>query len=181
MLKFDTALQYVVKVGQEPPWEIAMDRVLEKTLAERAHYYKKALVCESQGYGIGAFGYYRRIVEEIIDDLLAGIPDLLSGEERERYMEALEETKKTIVTQEKIDLVKDLLPAILRPDGMNPLSTLHGTLSQGLHDESDEHCMEMAMEVRETLVFLVNQIELTRVSSARFTDSMRRLLERRNR
>ena len=178
-VKFDPENGYVIKVGQEPPWKIAMDPALDRTLGTRADYYKNALVCESQGYGIGAFGYYRRITEEIIDELLEGIPDLMSGEEGEQYLEALEAAKKTRVIQEKIDLVKDLLPAILRPHGMNPLSTLHSILSEGLHQESDERCMELAAEVRETLVFLVNQIEVTKASSARFTDSMRRLLDRR--
>ena len=78
----------------------------------------------------------------------------MSGAELNQYLEALERTKKTTVTQEKIDLVKDLLPPILRPDGMNPLSTLHSTLSEGLHQESDERCIELAAEVRETLEFV---------------------------
>jgi hypothetical protein len=129
---------------------------------------RRGLVSESQGYGIGVFGYYRRIVKEIIDDLLEGVPDLMSGEEREQYLEALEKTKKTTIAQEKIDLVKDLLSPILRPGGMNPLSVLHDTLSEGLHKESDERCMELAAEVRETLVLLVNQIEVTKESSAQF-------------
>jgi hypothetical protein len=180
-VKFDSDNEYVMKVGQEPPWEIIMDPTLKKTLAARDHYFKKGLVCESQGYGIGAFGYYRRIVEEIIDELLEGIPDLMSGEERDQYLEALEKAKRTTVTQDKIDLVKDLLPPILRPDGMNPLYALHNTLSEGLHNESDERCLELAVEVRETLVFLVNQIEVTKSSSTRFTESMRRLLDRRHR
>lgn len=177
-VRLDLEKGYIMKVGQEPSWEIAMDRALEKTLGTRANYYKRGLVSESQGYGIGAFGYYRRVVEEIIDDLLEGIPYLMAGEEREQYLEALEKTKKTTVAQEKIDLVKDLLPSILRPGGINPLSVLYSTLSEGLHKESDERCIELAAEVRETLVFLVNQIEVTKESSARFTDSMRRLLDR---
>jgi hypothetical protein len=180
-IKFDSENGYVMKVGQEPPWEITMDRALEKKLATRAHYFKKGLICESQGYGIGAFGYYRRIVEEIIDDLLEEIPNLMSGEQREQYLEALQRAENTTVTQDKIDLVKDLLPPILRPDGMNPLSLLHSTLSEGLHGESDERCLELAVEVRETLIFLVSQIEVTRESSSRFTESMRRLLDRRGR
>lgn len=180
-VKFDSKNEYVMKVGQEPPWEITMDRSLERTLGTRAHYFKKGLISESQGYGIGAFGYYRRIVEEIIDELLEGIADLVSGDERTQYLEALEKAKKTTVMQDKIDLVKDLLPPILRPDGMNPLSALHNTLSEGLHKESDERCLELAVEARETLVFLVNQIEVTKESSTRFTESMRRLLNRRSR
>lgn len=179
LLKFSPEGDYVMKVGQEPPWEITPDRTLERILGAHAEYYKKGLVCESQSYGIGAFAYYRRIVEEIIDELLESITDLMAGEERERYLEALEKVKKTTVTQDKIDLVKDLLPPILRPGGMNPLSTLHSVLSEGLHQESDERCIELAMTVREVLVFLVNQVAITQAAAASFTESMRRLLDRK--
>jgi len=57
ILKFDPEGKYVMvmKVGQEPPWDISLDRILEKILGDQAEYYKKGLICESQGYGIGAF------------------------------------------------------------------------------------------------------------------------------
>ena len=137
-------------------------------------------MCESQGYGIGAFGYYRRIVEETIDELLSEIAQLMNGQELQKFQQALEQTKKTIVAQEKIELVKDLLPPILRPDNMNPLSVLHSSLSEGLHAESDEVCMEQAAIVREVLVFLVNQVAASRNASKTFTDGMRKLLEKKS-
>jgi hypothetical protein len=140
----------------------------------------QGLACESHGYGIGANAYYRRIVEEIIDELLESITELIDPHEKSKYLEAIEETKKTIVAQEKIALVKDLPPAILRPEGMNPLSILHSSLSEGLHERTDEECLEAAKHIREILIFLVNQIALHRESSRRFTASMRKLLERKN-
>src|SRR5665647_904692 len=106
-----------MKIGQFPAWEIAGEPNVEKLLGKHAGYYKKGQVCESQGYGIGAFGYYRRIVEEVIDELLDEISELISGDELAKYKEALVKTKATIVTAEKIELVKDLLPTILRPEG----------------------------------------------------------------
>jgi len=180
MIKFDFASNYMMKVGQEPPWDITLDRNLEKMLGERADYYKKGIICESQSYGIAAFAYYRRIVEEIIDELLTEIEGLLTGKEKELYAEALEKTRQTTITQEKIELVKDLLPPILRPNGMNPLSTLHSILSQGLHGETDEQCIELAMNVREILLFLVNQVTTGKVAVRHFTESMRKLLDKKS-
>ena len=171
--------EYVMKVGQEPPWDISVDRALQQLLGKRVSYYKKGLICESQTYGIGAFGYYRRIVEEIIDELLEHVPDVMTGEDRQKYLEGLELVKQTKVTEEKIQLVKDLLPPILRPEGLNPLSILHDVLSEGLHAESDDRCIELAMQVREVLVFLVNQIEQSKVAGKNFTENMRRLLDRK--
>lgn len=170
---------FLLKVGQYPAWDISGDKDVEKFLGKYKSYYKKALICESQGYGIGAFGYYRRIVEEVIDDLLGDITELLSGDELGQYQVALEETQKTIVAADKIELVKDLLPPILRPDGMNPLGILHSNLSEGLHAESDEICLEYAEATRDILVFLVRQVAESKRAARSVTDSMRKLLDKK--
>ncbi|QDH69924.1 hypothetical protein [Marilutibacter alkalisoli] len=179
-IAIDGHLKWLMKVGQHPSWEIQGDPNIEKLLGTHSGFYRKGLVCESQGYGIGAFGYYRRIVEEVIDELLSEISGLLSGDELTRFSSALDRTRATIVTQEKIELVKDLLPGILRPDGMNPLSVLHSSLSEGLHAESDDVCLEQAAIVRQILVYLVNQVAASKATSREFTDSMRRLMEKKS-
>ena len=179
-IKIHEDREWLMKVGQHPPWEIVPEKNIEKMLDQHADFYKKGLICESQGYGIGAFAYYRRIVEEIIGQLLEDIAELFSGEEQKKYLKALEETKKTVVTQEKIELVQDLLPPILRPEGMNPLSTLHSLLSEGLHADSEEVCMEHAMSVRAVIVFLVNQVAASKAASKDFTQRMRTLLEKKS-
>ena len=180
IIRFDE-FRNVMKIGQYPAWDITPDDRLNTLLGDHQDFYKKGLVCESQSYGIGAFAYYRRIVEEIIDTLLDDISTLLDGEEKVQYLAAVEQARKTTVTQEKIELVKDLLPPILRPDEMNPLATLHSTLSEGLHAETDETCMEYAVSIREVLIFLVNQIETSKTASNQFTSSMRKLLDKRAR
>jgi hypothetical protein len=172
-------LKWLMKVGQFPTWEITGDPNIERLLGTHADYYHKGLVCESQGYGIGAFGYYRRIVEEVIDGLLDEISYLLSGPDLVIYQSALEKTKQTFVAQEKIELVKELLPPILRPSGMNPLAALHSSLSQGLHADSEESCLEQAGACREVLVFLLSKVAATREASKTFTDSMKKLLDKK--
>lgn len=167
------------KVGQIPAWSIEMNKDLENILGEHSNYYKKGLVSESQGYGIGAFSYFRRITEEIIDELLESIGELIPEEKKEEYSKALEETKRTRVAQEKIDLIKDLLPSSLRPDGINPLSALHSALSEGLHAESDEECLEYADAVKEALVYLVEQVMRAKRGSKNFTESMRKILAKK--
>lgn len=87
-------LDYCYKFGQYPEWEIKMDKNLEKTLGKHSNAFRKGLVCLSQGYGIGAFAYFRRITEEIIDELLDSISDLIEVEHKEKFSEALAATKK---------------------------------------------------------------------------------------
>jgi hypothetical protein len=168
------------KVGQHPEWEIKMDKRLEKILGSHSKTYKNGLVCESQGYGIGAFSYYRRITEEIIDKLLNSLTDLLEPSQIERYNVALEKTKKTTVTSDKIDLVKDLLPQSLRPSGMNPLSILHSELSKGLHGQSDESCLESAGNIKKILIYLVKRISENQEDSAEFTEGMKAFLDKKS-
>ncbi|MCX6717771.1 MAG: hypothetical protein NTU76_03815 [Candidatus Taylorbacteria bacterium] len=171
---------YLEKVGQIPAWSIKMDKELEDILEDHAEDYKKGLICESQGYGIGSFAYFRRITEEIIDGLLDSISDLLEGDGKEKYKIALAETKKTRVTQEKIELVKDLLPVSLCPDGMNPLGVLHSALSEGLHAETDQDCLEYADSIKEILIYLANKLKRDKKDSKRFTDSMKKLLNKKS-
>ena len=115
-----------------------------------------------------------------IDELLDSIVELIEVENQESYKAALEKTKKTRVTQEKIDLVKDLLPSILRPGGVNPLGVLHSELSEGLHAETDDRCLENASHIRDILTFLINQIIQSKNAAKQFTTSMKSLLEKKS-
>jgi hypothetical protein len=149
----------VEKVGQFPPWSIGIDKDVQEVLCSFAELYKHGIVCESQAYGVGAFAYYRRIVELVIDGLLSDIAELISGEgDHLRYLEALNRVKDDHRADVKIGVVKDLLPSNLRPRGINPLSELHGALSRGLHLESDEVCLEDAAAIRGSLIFLIKEI-----------------------
>lgn len=167
---------YIMKVGQYPSWDIETDENLEKLLGEHAEYYKNGLICESQSYGIGAYAYFRRITEGVIDDLLDSLSDLIEPVEKKKYQVELEKTKGTKATDKKIKLVQDLLPPSLKPDGMNPLKALHGALSEGLHGKSDEECMKQAEIIKKTLLYLVNQILRTKEDKREFTEGMKKLL-----
>jgi hypothetical protein len=171
--------KWMMKVGQWPAWDVSGNADIENFLGEHASHYKRGLISESQGYGIGAFAYYRRIVEEIIDGMLDEIADLLTGDELKEYRAALEVVRKTPNAADKINLVKDMLPAILRPEGMNPLSALHSVLSEGLHAESDNRCLELAMAIREVMTFLTAQVRASKAAQGAFTDHMRKLLDKK--
>ena len=171
---------WIQKTGQYPPWEIAPPKQLARLLETHGTFYKRGLANESQGYGIGAFAYYRRVVEDITDTLLDQIEGLLEGDTKEQYHEALLRTKASPTASEKFELVKNLLPPVLRPGGMDPLGQLYGALSEGLHELTDEQCLEVATEVRVCLEFVVEQVFHHRQSVGRFTTAMQKLLEKRN-
>ena len=172
--------KWLRKVGQAPPWAPPpTDKHLEKLLPEEDHeLLKKGLACESQSYGVGAYAYYRRIIERIIDTLLASIGDLIPLSEKLVYEQALTRAASSTIAKDKIALVKDLLPTTLRPDGLNPLGVLHTALSEGIHEDTDDKCLEYAADIREVLFYLVTQLGTQRESSARFTKSMQKLLDK---
>lgn len=172
---------FVQKIGQFPAWSIKTDNTIDKMLGEYKDLYKKGLICQSQSYGIGSYAYFRRIAENIIDKLLYLIPNLIeSNEDKIKFSEALNEVKKTHVTEKKIELIKDLLPLSLRPNNINPLKILHSALSNGIHNKTDEECMERAEEIKNVLTFLTNQIIKAEEDKRTFTENMKKLLKNNN-
>jgi len=170
---------WIRKIGQSPPWEIDIDRTLERTLCDNKELYKKGLVCESQSYGIGSYAYFRRITENIIDELLNSIFDLIDEKDKKQYEQALEKVKKTRVTEEKIELVQDLLPLSLQPNGLNPLKSLHSALSDGIHNKSDEECLELADTIKTVLTYLLEEIKNRGARAKQFSEKMKKLLKQK--
>ncbi len=180
LIKVSDKLDYFMKVGQYPALDISIDKNISKGLGTHKELFKKGLICESQGYGIGAYAYYRRIVELIIDELLDDIYDLVDSSGKAGYKEALDKTKKTTVVAEKIALVKDILPDSLRPSGMNPLGALYENLSEGIHEKSDDECIEIAKHIKTILVYLITQVIKSKQDAKEFTESMKSLLQKKS-
>lgn len=171
---------FIRKIGQTPPWSIDMDKKVELLIGKNSEFYKNGLACESQGYGIGAYAYYRRVIEGTIDSLLQSIEGLIEGHDnKQKYQEALEKVKQQRITEEKIKLVQDLLPPSLKTDTLNPLKIIHSSLSEGLHSKSDEECLELAENIKKSLIFLVSQVLANKESKKEFTESLKSLLEKK--
>ena len=167
----------IAKIGQYPPIDISGDPAISSLLGSDADYFKKGLICESQGYGIGAFVYYRRIVERLIDGLLEEIGYLVAEDAQAEYSEALARVRQSHVAAEKIEVVAPLLPPVLRPGDANPLTLLHSALSKGVHSLSDDECLDRAAVVRDTLTYLVHQVRENRDSADRYKERIKKLLQ----
>jgi len=179
LIKISSDGQAVTKVGQFPEPNISIKSNVLKILGDYKEHYRKGLTCEKQGYGIGAFAYYRRIIEGILEELLDSIADLIEGDEKDKYLEALKKTKKEHKATDKIELIKDLLPPILKPEGINPLDVIYGELSKGIHSLADEECLVTAVHIKKTLDLLQTQVSQTKGQAKEFTESMRKLLDKK--
>ena len=179
LVKVSNDLDNLMKAGQYPEIDISIDKNVEIALGPHSKLLRKGLVCETQGYGIGAYAYYRRIVESIIDELLDDIYELIDSEGKEEYKSALEKTKRTKQTSEKISLVKDLLPSSLRSGGLNPLGALYEILSEGIHNKSDNECIDIAKEINLILVHLIKQTLISKNEKKEFSEGMKKLLDKK--
>ncbi len=108
--------------------------------------------CETQGMGIGAFVYYRRVIESqrnrIFDELIRVIGTIAPGDP---VLADLEAAKKETQFTTSVDTIKHALPQFLLINGYNPLTLLHSALSGGVHERSDEECLVDASSVRTVL------------------------------
>jgi len=111
--------------------------------------FLKGRRCENQGLGIGAFSYYRRVVEHqkgrIIDEVIKVSGKIGAPEETLKLLrEARNETKFS----KSVSLIKDAIPQALLISGHNPLTLLHNALSAGLHEDTDDGCLSLAQAER---------------------------------
>ena len=68
-----------------------------------------------------------------------------------KIITTLETAKEETQFSKALASVKDAIPQALLINGHNPLTLLHSALSDGLHDQSDAHCLEIASSVRVVL------------------------------
>jgi hypothetical protein len=135
---------------------------------------------ENRGFGIGSFSYYRRVVENqkgrIIHEIGRVAEKLgASSTVLAQFSKAEQESQFS----KAIDKIKDGIPPILLVHGHNPLTLLHTALSEGLHDHSDEACLEIAQEIRLVLSELADRISQALKEEAELEKAVSRLLDRK--
>ncbi len=169
----------VYKYSELPPFGQPTPTRLLEMLGDQKELFLKGRRCEFQGLGVGAFTYYRRVVEHqrssIIDEIIKAASRLNASEET---LAALAAAKKETQFSKSVGLVKDAIPQALLVHGHNPLTILHTALSDGLHDRSDEHCLELAHDIRVILADLAERISQVLKDHAELKASITRLLNR---
>ncbi|MBK9176243.1 MAG: hypothetical protein IPM46_07885 [Flavobacteriales bacterium] len=140
------------KFGELPTFGPPVPARLISLIGPDREIFLKGRRCENQGLGIGAFIYYRRVVENQKKRILSEILKVLekvdgSPDKIEKVKKAIDETQ----FKKALEMVKDAIPQVLLINGYNPMTLLHGALSDGVHERSDEHCMELATSIRVVL------------------------------
>lgn len=155
-----TVTTKVQKIGQFPALSIDIPKALEKNLGDQAALYKKALISRNEGYGLGAVTYLRRVVEDKTEELIEVVAQLAEshqiGAEIVSQIRAAKEKKTTY--DSKLKIASAVFPSSLMIDGINPLDVLFGLVSAGLHDLSEEQCVNIADETKSVFEYTFTRL-----------------------
>lgn len=165
------------KFGELPSYGPPTPSRLIKLIGPDRETFLKGRRCENQGLGIGAFVYYRRVVENqkdrILDEIIKVSRRLsVPGE----MITKLEAAKSETQFSKALASVKDAMPQVLLINGHNPLILLHAALSDGLHDKSDDHCLEIASSVRVVLAELSERLAQALKDEAELNTALSKLM-----
>lgn len=151
----------VVKYGEVPSFGEPVPNRLLRLLDEEGDkdLFLKGRQCENQGLGVGAFSYYRRVVENKKVTLIKEIrkvADIVNAPKETK--DALDAAMTEHSFKGSLDKIKGAIPESLLINGHNPMALLHAALSDGLHDRDDKHCLELATSIRVVLSDLVKKV-----------------------
>lgn len=168
--------EIVFKFGEYPVFGPTNPKKLMKLLGKERENFLKGRRCENQGLGVGAFTYYRRVVENQKNKIIQEIIDVskklnIPSEHIDRLNSALNETQFT----NAINIAKDVLPESLLINGQNPLLLLYRALSEGVHNLPDEKCLELAQDIRIVLGALAERLSQALKDDAELINAISRL------
>jgi hypothetical protein len=149
----------LMKIGEFPVFGQPTPSKFITMIGPDKDIFLKGRRCENQGFGIGAYAYYRRVIESqknrIIDQMLK---ICRKYDNMDELIEQFGRAKKEIQFSTAVDSIKTALPSSLLIDKHNPLKLLHTALSKGIHEMSDDECLERANSIRVVLTELCNRM-----------------------
>jgi hypothetical protein len=169
-----------LKLGEVPPFGPQVPARVISLIGPDREIFLKGRRAENHGLGIGAFAYYRRVVENqkgrIIQEM-AKVAKKLEAPESDLKLFEIAATETQFSSA--IDKIKTAIPSALRIDSHNPLTLLHDALSDGLHARSDEECLEYAREIRVVLTDLAERMAQVLKENSELKEAVSKLLGRR--
>jgi len=174
----DESTVVVRKFGEHPPFGPPTPARVITLIGPDREYYLKGRRSENFGLGIAAFAYYRRVVEDqkgrIFDEIIRVASKIGAGPE---MLSDLQAAKAETQFSKAVDVVKHGIPAALLINGNNPLTLLHNALSDGLHAQTDEECLELATSIRVVLTELAERMGAALKEEAELSKAVSRLMK----
>jgi len=156
----DNITGQMYKFGEYPEFGPPTPSKVVSILGIERDYYFKGRRSENQGLGIAAYAYYRRVVDnqkdKIFDQIISTVKKV--DPNNTALLNELESAKSENQFTKAVNSIKQAMPQALLIDGHNPLVLLHDALSDGLHERTDEECLELATSIRVILTDLVGRM-----------------------
>ena len=163
----------IIKLGEYPPFGDSIPSKVISLVGIERDFFLKGRRCENQNLGIGAYAYYRRIVENQKDKLIDEIIKVCKKlGKQESLIEDLEKAKNETQFSKAVDSIKEELPTSLYIEGQNPLKLLHKAVSKGIHNMTDEECLQYAGSIRIILFELTERINAILKDSKEIHDAI---------
>lgn len=167
----------IIKMGEFPDFGRRLPNKLVRLMSDedRADFLK-GFRSETSGLGVGAFTYYRRVLEKNKDRLFEKIIAVARNSGMsESQIAGLEDAHKHFQFKKSVTEFKEFLPPSILMSGHNPLTLLHNALSEGLHSDSDENCLELAIHIRTVLAELAIRISNSLIDQIEIKTAISRL------
>jgi hypothetical protein len=149
-----------LKIGELPRFGRPIPPRLLRIAGEHQDLLRQGWRALEAGLGIGAFAYFRQLVERSKDGIL---DELISVMQREGCEEGDMVRVANAKTQKQfrgaVKSIQDLLPTSLNFQGKNVLVRLHETISADLHAGTDADCLRRAAYVELLLVDLCERVQ----------------------
>jgi hypothetical protein len=168
----------LIKLGEFPPFGAPTPARVITIIGGERDYFLKGRRAENQGLGIAAFAYYRRVVENqktrIIDEVIRVAQKIGAAKV---VIDDLNAARNETQFSRAVEAIKHGVPESLLIGGHNPLSLLHSALSEGLHAQTDQQCLELATSIRVVLTELVERMSIALKEELELNTAVSKLLQ----
>lgn len=170
------------KLGEIPPFGPNTPARVITLIGGDRELFLQGRRAENRAMGIGAFAYYRRVVENQKTRIVGEIAEVAAKlGAKSDVLKEFEDAAKETQFSTAIEQIKHGIPDVLLIDGQhNPLTLLHSALSEGLHANTDAECLEIAQAIRVVLTELADRISQALKKEVELTTAVSRLLNRKS-
>ena len=169
----------IYKFGELPTYGPPVPARVIKLIGPDREMFLRGRRCENQGLGVGAFVYYRRVVENqksrIISEILKVAERIGAPEEK---LQLLRASITEVQFSTAMSSIRDAVPESLLINGYNPMTLLYSALSEGVHNLTDEECLDIASSIRVVLTELSERLSQALKDEAELKNALSKLMNR---